>query len=191
MRMYAIDCIAIHSVDDLYSWWWWWWAQGGRCYSQQCQTNMRQTMCHQQALGFSPIFNHWPARHCYFQPLRGTVYAPYHYYKAYTWHLSNPQSTNLGSNPPNVQSHPPNWWIGLHIHKIHKIHNPYGALDVRIKIAGLIWLHIWNRLRDTSTQNTCLRRRERVVMHFFCIYIFHLHFSLPYLYNAVNPLFMM
>ena len=70
--MYAIDSIAIHSVDDeddddddddaddAES------QRSGRCYSQQCQTNMRQTMCHHQALGFSPIFNHWPARHCYF-----------------------------------------------------------------------------------------------------------------------------
>jgi hypothetical protein len=33
--------------------------------------NMRQTVCHQQVLGFSPIFNHWPARHCYFRPLCG------------------------------------------------------------------------------------------------------------------------
>jgi hypothetical protein len=59
-------------LSTLYSWWWWWWwwAQGRRCYSQQCQSNMRQTMCHQQSPGFSPIFNHWPARHCYFRPLR-------------------------------------------------------------------------------------------------------------------------
>jgi hypothetical protein len=33
---------------------------------------MRHTVCHQQVPGFSPIFNHWPARHCYFRPLRGS-----------------------------------------------------------------------------------------------------------------------
>src|ERR1700730_4481962 len=70
--MDTIDSIAIHSVDDeeedddTES------QRSGRCYSQQCQTNMRQTMCHHQALGFSLIFNHWPARHCYCSPLRSS-----------------------------------------------------------------------------------------------------------------------
>jgi len=45
--------------------------KSGRWYSQQCQTTMRRTVCHQLAPGFSLVFNHWPARHCYFRPLRG------------------------------------------------------------------------------------------------------------------------
>jgi hypothetical protein len=63
MIMYAIDSIAIQSGD------------GDRDDTQPKEAGddirnsaqqRRRIMCHQQTPGFSLIFSHWTARHCYY-----------------------------------------------------------------------------------------------------------------------------